>query len=143
MTTSLTTFDGFPRNDIDVPQIRTTRARIIRLKNDHKAVMAKVESAVHEQFAKGAEVSSSQAASQSDVQSAAGLQISSSSALEPPFARVNTVAPASPAAAAGLQVGDKVTRFGMVNFTNHERLSKIAQVVQQNENVRNNCKLSF
>lgn len=136
MNTSLTTFDGFPRNDIDVPQIRTTRARIIRLKNDHKAVMAKIENAVHEQFAKGADVSSSETPSQSDVHSAAGSQILSSSALEPPFARVNTIAPASPAAAAGLQVGDKVTRFGTVNFTNHERLSKIAQAVQQNENVR-------
>jgi len=30
--------------------------------------------------------------------------------------------------------GDKVTRFGTANWTNHERLSKVAQVVQNNEN---------
>ena len=49
MNTGLTTFDGFPRADIDVAQIRTTRARIVRLKNDYKDVMAKLEVAVHEQ----------------------------------------------------------------------------------------------
>lgn len=136
MNTSLTTFDGFPRNDIDVPQIRTTRARIIRLKNDHKAVMSKIETAVHEQFAKGADASARQEAAQVGARAATESQIPSGATLEPPFAKVNTVAPGSPAASAGLQVGDKVTRFGIVNFTNHERLGKISQVVQQNQNVR-------
>lgn len=99
--------------------------------------MAKIETAVHDQFAKGAEASNTQNTTQSGAQSAGGPQALSGAALEPPFARVNTVAPGSPAASAGLQVGDKVTRFGIVNFTNHERLSKISQVVQQNQNVRN------
>lgn len=95
--------------------------------------MAKLELAVQEQFAKGASASSNQNSAQT---AATDVNASSGSTLEPPFARVNTVAPGSPAASAGLQVGDKVTKFGTVNFTNHERLSKIAQVVQQNENVR-------
>ena len=131
MNTTLTTFDGFPRSDIDVPQIRTTRARIIRLKNDHKAVMAKLETVVHAQFAKASENASNDTSSRHTVEARAG----SSSVIEPPFAKVNTVAPNSPADAAGLMVGDKVVKFGAANFTNHERLSKVAQVVQQNENV--------
>lgn len=149
MNTSLTTFDGFPRADIDVAQIRTTRAHIIRLRNDHKAVMAKLEVALHEHFAAG---KAAEAAATTDpaptqtrapaVQAGGGAPsragaagASSSAAVEPPFARVNTVVPRSPAAQAGLAPGDKVTKFGSVNWTNHERLGKVAQVVQQNENV--------
>lgn len=136
MSTPLTTFDGFPRNDIDVPQIRTTRARIVRLKNDHKALMAKLEVAVHEQFAKASDNSSNGTSSaRTEALPAAESNTSSASALEPPFAKVNTVVPNSPAELAGLRVGDKITRFGTVNFTNHERLSRVAQAVQQNENV--------
>lgn len=144
MNTGLTTFDGFPRADIDVAQIRTTRARIVRLKNDHKALMAKVEEAVHEHFAagKGAESlpaanPSTSVASASQAAAAAAAQSSaqpSTSAIEPPFARVNSVVDGSPADTAGMKAGDKVTRFGYVDWTNHERLGKVAHVVQQNEN---------
>lgn len=132
MTTSLTTLDGFPRSDIDVAQVRTTRARIIRLKNDHKAIMAKLETAVHEHFAAGKSI---EGAAGSAPPQAAEIQPAASSAVEPPFAKVNSVAPNSPADTAGLKAGDKVTRFGDADWTNHESLSKVAQVVQQNENV--------
>lgn len=141
MNTGLTTFDGFPRADIDVAQIRTTRARIVRLKNDHKALMAKLEEAVHEHFAAGksAELlptpattnANTTASASSSAQVPAAAQ---ASAIEPPFAKVNTVVEGSPADTAGMKAGDKVTRFGYVDWTNHERLSKVAQVVQSNEN---------
>ncbi|SMQ45470.1 unnamed protein product [Zymoseptoria tritici ST99CH_3D7] len=134
MRTGLTTFDGFPRADIDVPQIRTTRARIIRLKNDHKAVMARLEEAVHEQFAAGRTPQTSGPSSSITGSSQSMASRPAAPVVEPPFARVNTVVAGSPAEEAGLQVGDKVTKFGTVNWTNHERLSKVAQAVQQNEN---------
>jgi 26S proteasome non-ATPase regulatory subunit 9 len=47
MSTSLLTFDGYPRPDLDIAQIRTTRARIIPLKNDYKDLMARIEKAMH------------------------------------------------------------------------------------------------
>ncbi|KAK3705068.1 putative 26S proteasome regulatory subunit [Vermiconidia calcicola] len=131
MNTSLTTFDGFPRADIDVAQIRTTRSRIIRLKNDHKALMDQLDLTIQEHFAAGKGVEASTPASETQ---AGSRNISSNSAIEPPFARVNTVAPNSPAEQAGMKPGDKVTRFGTANFSNHERLGKVAQVVQLNEN---------
>lgn len=142
MNTTLTTFDGFPRADIDVAQIRTTRARIIRLKNDHKTLMVQLENAVHEHFAAGKSAESlpstssnpPSAASTATSSSAAPAVQAAGSAIEPPFARVNTVVPNSPADQAGMKAGDKVTRFGTVNWTNHERLSRVASVVQQNEN---------
>ena len=138
MTTPLLTPDGFPRADLDVAQIRTTRAQIIRLKNDYKGIMAKLEVAVHEAFAAGKTID---AAAPANLRAATnGSEVatgaSRSSAIEPPFAKVNTVAPNSPAETAGMRPGDKVARFGNLNWANHERLGKVAQVVQQNENVR-------
>lgn len=136
MTTSLTTFDGYPRSDIDVAQVRTTRARIVRLKNDHKAIMAKVEAAVHDHFASGKTVDAASGAASSG---ATGAQPVNSPAIEPPFAKVNSVVSNSPAETAGLKAGDRVAAFGDVNWTNHERLGKVAQVVQQNEGVSFAC----
>ncbi|GAQ45302.1 putative 26S proteasome regulatory subunit [Aspergillus tubingensis] len=139
MNTSLTTFDGFPRDDIDVAQIRTTRARIIRLRNDHKDVMSHLEKGIHNHFA-------NLQRAQTAVQSGGGLNGTSGS--QPsvsgnntsgagtsglPFAKVNSVVPGSPADQAGLRVGDTVREFGSANWLNHERLSKVAEIVQQSE----------
>lgn len=143
MKTSLTTFDGFPRSDIDVPQIRTTRARIIHLKNDHKALMAKLEDAVHEQFAAGKALESMPESSSRSSGNGAAAAASPAAALEPAFAKVNSVVAGSPAEESGLQVGDKITRFGTVNWQNHERLGKVAQAVQQNENVSEHGSVCF
>lgn len=87
---------------------------------------------MQEQFAaaKSAETQTSE-----QVQSTEGAATSSSGGIEPPFARVNSVTPRSPADLAGLKAGDKVVRFGTANWTNHERLSKVAAVVQESENV--------
>jgi len=41
----------------------------------------------------------------------------------------------SPAEDAGLRVGDRVRRFGDVNWINHDKLSKVAETVQRNEGV--------
>lgn len=53
-----------------------------------------------------------------------------------PFAKVNSVEPGSPADQAGLEMGDMIRGFGNVHWLNHERLSKVAEAVQQNEGVR-------
>ncbi|KAF2735713.1 26S proteasome non-ATPase regulatory subunit 9 [Polyplosphaeria fusca] len=127
MNTTLTTFDGFPRADIDVAQIRTTRARIVRLKNDYKDLMSRIERGLHEHHAR------IQEDAQSNSTSAAETAESSSGPLEAPFARVNGVVPHSPADSAGLKVGDTITKFGWVDWTNHDKLSRVAEAVGQNE----------
>ena len=149
MNTSLTSFDGYPRADIDVAQIRTTRARIIRLKNDHKPLMAQLEEAVHERFARttgGRQPDASETPARNEPDTAPHLPPSIRStnvpsSVDAPFARVNSITPGSPAEQAGLKIGDRVIRFGSVNWTNHERLSRVAQMVQQNENRAINVKV--
>ncbi|EDU47641.1 DegQ, Trypsin-like serine protease, typically periplasmic, containing PDZ domain protein [Pyrenophora tritici-repentis] len=131
MNTGLTTFDGFPRSDIDVAQIRTTRARIIRLKNDYKDLMSRIEKGLHEHHARLAEQANNPAAGQTQD---AGLG-APPAALEAPFAKVNSVVAGSPAETAGLKMGDTITKFGWVDWTNHERLSRVAEAVSQNEGI--------
>ncbi|KAL3458621.1 hypothetical protein BJX64DRAFT_266263 [Aspergillus heterothallicus] len=137
MNTSLTTFDGFPRDDIDVAQIRTIRAQIIRLRFDHKEVMRSIEKGIHTHFAglqQARDEASSAATTSVSTNQSSGINAPSVGvgALTP-FAKVNSVVPGSPADQAGLQTGDKIRSFGSVNWLNHERLSKVAEVVQQNE----------
>ncbi|KAL2002803.1 hypothetical protein VTN02DRAFT_5905 [Thermoascus thermophilus] len=138
MNTPLTTFDGFPRDDIDVAQIRTTRARIIHLRNDHKDVMKWVEQRLHEHFANlqqaqntPADTTTTSATPQPEATGVAATP--EARTVETPFAKVNSVVAGSPADQAGLKAGDTIRSFGGVNWMNHERLSKVAEVVQQNE----------
>ncbi|RHZ65820.1 putative 26S proteasome non-ATPase regulatory subunit Nas2 [Aspergillus thermomutatus] len=138
MNTSLTTFDGFPRDDIDVAQIRTTRARIIYLRTDHKEVMKHLEKGLHEHFAS---LQRAQAAVPAGGTNGTAVQrsnlgensLSDAEMIGTPFAKVNSVVPGSPADQAGLEAGDTIRSFGNVNWINHERLSKVAETVQQNE----------
>ena len=56
--------------------------------------------------------------------------------IETPFARVNTIESGSPAHEANLKAGDRIRTFGTANWTNHENLRKVGEVVQRNEGVR-------
>ncbi|GAB7366400.1 hypothetical protein MBLNU230_g8197t1 [Neophaeotheca triangularis] len=145
MTTPLTTADGFPRADLDVAQIRTTRARIIRLRNDYKVLMGRVEEKVLEGFAKGGENGTvmgngvshrngAAAPAEGAAQEGGNVERARNMVAEVPFAKVNAVVEGSPAAVAGMVAGDKVTEFGDADWRNHERLAKVARVVQENEN---------
>ena len=146
MNTSLTTFDGYPRDDIDIAQslfphslfagslpyhylVRTTRARIIRLRNDYKSLMTSIEAGLHDHHAQARSLPTQQPASTSHAPA------TSASSLEAPFAKVNGVVAGSPAEDAGLKAGDKIRRFGDVDWLNHEKLSKVAETVRRSEGV--------
>ncbi|KAL4875050.1 hypothetical protein BJY04DRAFT_171645 [Aspergillus karnatakaensis] len=136
MNTSLTTFDGFPRDDIDVAQIRTIRAQIIRLRYDHKEVMTNIEKGIHTHFAGLQGARDNDAATRTTVGSVPRTPSASAPQPDAPlvsFATVNSVVPGSPADRAGLKTGDGICGFGNVHWLNHERLSKVTEVVQQNE----------
>ncbi|KAA6415853.1 MAG: hypothetical protein FRX48_00571 [Lasallia pustulata] len=134
MNTTLTTFDGYPRDDLDIAQIRTTRARIIHLRNDYKGLMSRIEAGLHAHHAEAQRASplpapiSSQRTTTGATSNAADTGL-----VEAPFARVNSVVAGSPADDAGLRAGDRIRRFGSVDWINHEKLSKVAEIVQRNE----------
>lgn len=136
MHTSLLTPDGFPRADIDVAQIRTARARIIHLRNDYKDLMAKIEKHIHEHFASlaegaaDAEVAPASSSADAASRDEPALRDYVPERLGDPFAKINTVAPGSPAASAGLQPGDLIRNFGYVDAANHDQLKKVAECVQ-------------
>lgn len=116
--------------------VRTTRSEIICLRNDYKALLSKIEIGLHAHHA--AVQSASTLPTQSSSQ---GEDVGTSSNItypglvETPFAKVNGVVTGSPAEDAGLRVGDRIRRFGDVNWINHDKLSKVAETVQRNEGV--------
>lgn len=97
--------------------------------------MDKIEEGLHQFHASSANSDDSKEAQppsmQQEVQE--NRQIPSTTTSDHPFAKVNAVAPSSPAQEAGLQVGDKIRSFGPVHWRNHENLGKVADVVQRNE----------
>lgn len=120
----------------EINTVRSTRARTIRLRNDYKSLLSKIEDALHAHHAQARNIATTQPhASSHASSSASGGLASGASSLEAPFARVNGVSAGSPAEAAGLRLGDKICRFGDVDWANHEKLSKVAETVQRNEGV--------
>ncbi|KAL9601798.1 MAG: hypothetical protein Q9219_002288 [cf. Caloplaca sp. 3 TL-2023] len=116
--------------------VRTTRARIIRLRNDYKGLLSRIEDGLHAHHAQARNLAVMQSAPASSNPRTSGNQIApGSSTPEAPFAKVNAVVVGSPAEDAGLRAGDKICRFGNVSWMNHEKLSKIAEEVQTNEGV--------
>ena len=114
--------------------VRTTRARIIHLRNDYKSLLSRIEAGLHDHHAnmKTLPAQSSSHAANGEISSPSTMD---QSHLETPFARVNSVVSNSPADDAGLKAGDCIRRFGNVTWINNEKLSKVAETVQRNEGV--------
>lgn len=154
MTTPLVTHDGFPRADIDVAQsmglgraewhhagtdlfaVRTTRARIISLRNDYNELMANVEKFLHLHFANVDNAAENAIDGPASALQPLSLADHVLPDLEEPFAKVNSVAPGSPAERAGLKPGDEIRVFGYVDKKTDDNLAKVAECVQANEGVR-------
>lgn len=97
--------------------------------------MGQVETALHEHYATTAAVDAEAASRARSAPTSARSEGASSATLETPFTKVNSVVSGSPADTAGMKAGDKIQRFGDANWLNHEKLSKVAQIVSQNEGV--------
>ncbi|KAF9984668.1 26S proteasome non-ATPase regulatory subunit 9 [Mortierella antarctica] len=148
MTEKLIDNNGFPRSDIDLVVVTTARSNIIRLKNDHKEIMLQIEEALHAVHAEAiAEKEAREAEKKAHTQESSESSTSGSSAAAEaataaqredkdllPFARVNGVAPDSPAKDAGLLQGDMIVEFGTVNAKTLDVLPSLSEHVQSREN---------
>ena len=121
--------------DANIEPVRTTRARIIRLRNDYKDLMSRIEKGLHEHHASmKANGSPNPILQQSSPETGLG-QPSVAGSSRPVFAKVNSVVPGSPAEQSGLKAGDLISRFGNVDKSNHDDLRKVAETVHRNEGV--------
>lgn len=99
MKGSLIDAEGFPRNDIDVYQVRQARQQIICMQNDHKALMKEIEQLMHQLHAEAKNGPEQQLSHK-----AAGMDLNSSNSedsedfeLLKPILNVTNVAVGSPA----------------------------------------------
>lgn len=131
--------EGFPRSDIDIPVVRSDRRRLAELRNDYKDITNKMSenlqllhsaklshnatlSVKHTANAEGSnnpELLNTNAASASSCDGIPGNSLSLMEvepAVRLPFAVVDEIRDASPAAEDGLQLGDQIVKFGNVEI---------------------------
>ncbi|EFN82373.1 26S proteasome non-ATPase regulatory subunit 9 [Harpegnathos saltator] len=133
MSESLVDSEGYPKQDIDVYQVRRTRHDIICLTNDHKALMTKIEEGLHKVHA---------LTKANDVQQAINdVTNSQETEMLEPFLRVNLVSPGSPAENAGLQVEDFILEFGSIRYRNFKTLTDIKRLAENSRYKAINMKI--
>lgn len=157
--------EGFPRNDIDIYQVRQARQTIICLQNDHAQLLDQIHDLLNQYHAEIATTDPEL------INRASALELSNGrkhggSVLLPlnarPLVVVNLVSPNSPAEEAvsiksqicicssaisaiiemylfsilqGLRVGDKILRFGSINETNFK--NSLEQIGEVVRNMQN------
>ncbi|KAH8335661.1 hypothetical protein KR074_008764 [Drosophila pseudoananassae] len=165
MTGPLVDAEGFPRNDIDIYQVRQARQTIICLQNDHKELMNQISSLLNQYHSEIATTDpelvnrASALGLDDDERSKAGANLTSFAPVRS-IVMVNLVSPSSPAEEAvniilhsippirkpsnlnipfqGLREGDGILRFGSINSNNFKGdLAQIGELVRhmQNQNV--------
>lgn len=160
---SLCDSEGYPRNDIDLYDIRRKRNRLAIINTDYKIIMKEIENELkiiysnknennNEKINENENVnlieqsssssSSSGSSSSSTALSSSSLSINNSNNLIPksiliPFAIIDEILPNSPAQLDGLVDGDKLLKFGPIEGTMENPLTLIPRVVLDNSNLLN------
>ncbi|CAO3623633.1 unnamed protein product [Cunninghamella blakesleeana] len=135
MTEPLIDNEGYPLSDIDIPTIRLLRNRIHHVRNDHKDIMKKIESTIsliHSLSREAIKKSSSSTIVADTLNNKNNNSNQSTPIVLAPFAKVNAVAPDSPAYIAGLQRNDQILKFGNITAANHQQLQALTSVVSTN-----------
>jgi len=143
--------EDFPHAGVDIHGVAIIRNKLLRLQNDHKALMKQIESAM---IAYHAALKRQQSAAQEEKEApqeakASGPQLrppqlsGGEEALElqrrrklKPFYLVDEVFEDSPASVSGLQVGDQILQFGTVTADNKilgDGTPSLARVVASSE----------
>ena len=118
--------EGYPRNDVDIVQVRKARHYIVCLQNDHKAIMQRIENGLAEYHAQMAAMETSEQETSTSMNNFSPLP-----AVElEPFAAVDLISRTSPAETAGLKLGDVLIKFGSITKSNFTGLNAIGEVVR-------------
>lgn len=141
--------EGFPRTDIDIPTVRADRHRLAELQNDHNDITDKINQNI--QLLHSARLEQTATRRDSGPTTAldanVGTSLSVSNpiargafnvmdidiAVSRPFAMIDEITEASPAAEDGLQLGDQVVKFGIVEI-GENLLQRLAAEVEKNQN---------
>ncbi|XP_009624876.1 uncharacterized protein [Nicotiana tomentosiformis] len=140
--------EGFPRTDIDIPTVRADRRRLAELRNDHKIMTEKIDQNI--QVLHSARLASTPSSVKDSGVHVSAVNITSSSSpdnyiataatssmdvdvvVSRPFAVIDEITEASPAAEDGLQLGDQVMKFGNVE-SGENLLQRLAAEAQTNQ----------
>lgn len=142
MDTPLVDNSGFPRSEIDIHTIRTSRNMIHRLRNDHREIMSEIEKILHRihQLKKASDDTTepstlSNAPNDNPINTNTNTEnLHTSNEGHVAYAVVNAVAPDSPAYTAGLRRNDHIIQFGNINAVNNERLQALNTLISCSEN---------
>ncbi|GJM98792.1 hypothetical protein PR202_ga15831 [Eleusine coracana subsp. coracana] len=112
--------EGFPRSDIDIPNVLAQRRRLSELRNDHKDITSKIEKNLEVLHSAKLSRSEQSTSRQSDATASLHTGLSQSEPMEEdpvtrlPFALIDEITDGSPASVDGLQLGDEIVKFGNV-----------------------------
>ncbi|GAB2216628.1 hypothetical protein Droror1_Dr00024404 [Drosera rotundifolia] len=163
--------EGFPRDDIDIPAVRADRNRLAALKNDHKDLTERIDKNI--QLLHATKLAKTPVSTDSgnyhmavNQDSHPGDALSSASSIQViprdgptamdtdintkvPFAVIDEITEGSPAAEDGLQLGDQVLKFGIVEYGDN-LLARLSSELQANKDcavplvvIRQGAQLSF
>ncbi|WWC70088.1 uncharacterized protein I206_104035 [Kwoniella pini CBS 10737] len=134
--TQLVDNEGYPRGDIDIYAIRHARASLVRLQNDRNAVSDLLAMALQGAFSRPSN-SDSQSIPNGNLSHTGtnGHVLPAEQWPEKPIAKVNSVAPSSPASQAGLQPNDLIFDFAGVTHNSQGGIQDIGSIVSRSEGV--------
>ncbi|KAK4415100.1 26S proteasome non-ATPase regulatory subunit [Sesamum alatum] len=140
--------EGFPRADIDIPTVRADRNRLAELRNDHKDITEKINQNIQllHSATLAPRFASVKDSEPKDQDANVGMPSSFSNTIaggasnamdvdlvvSRPFAMVDEITEASPAAEDGLQLGDQIVKFGNVEI-GENLLQRLAAEAQQKQ----------
>ncbi|XP_021717821.1 26S proteasome non-ATPase regulatory subunit 9 [Chenopodium quinoa] len=133
LSANLVDSEGFPRADINIPAVRADRQRLAELRIDHINLTEKISQNIQLLHATklGPKVSTTMDSDDVDMSNTVGpANADTTSGI--PFAMVDEIAEASPAAEDGLQLGDQMVKFGSVE-SGDDLLPRLASEVQKNQ----------
>lgn len=127
MNESLVTTDGFPRNDIDVYQVRCVRQEIICLQNNLKQLIKSIEIGLEDIHAENRNPITKPKDIVSNTLEDMTFQRKA-------IALVTVVDLDGPGYEAGLKVRDEILEFGSINDTNFKSIEQLGEIVRHSQN---------